>query len=139
MEASATQGYLCGCPYDRDSSIWGFTLGSPTFGKLPSSSLCNERVQLGPLIVKVCMQEGLSSQTFLLGLLLAAHSAQTLIESSLNLLPCCSRIQSFNVESCERVQDDICNLPLCIFTSGRFLPSSSKYLNPALPGPLQSE
>ena len=29
------EGYLFAGPYDRECSIWGFILGSPSFGKLP--------------------------------------------------------------------------------------------------------
>ena len=34
-EVSQNEGYFVGCPYSKDSSIWGSILGSPYSGKLP--------------------------------------------------------------------------------------------------------
>ena len=46
MGVSQNQGYLFGVPNDKDYSIFGATLGSPYFGKLPYEGL--DETMLGP-------------------------------------------------------------------------------------------
>ena len=40
LGVSQNRGTLFGCPYNKDYSILGSILGSPYFGKLPSSMKC---------------------------------------------------------------------------------------------------